>query len=404
MDADIDQELEGFRDEVRSFLRSKLTPDILERSKRQAGLAADPELGVWWHRTLNEKGWAAPAWPQEYGGTGWDVTRRHVFEEECIKAGAPVIWVSGIQLVGPVVMEFGTQAQKDLFLPAILSSEHYWAQGFSEPGSGSDLASLSTRAERDGDDYVVNGSKIWTTHAHHSNWLFLLVRTSNEGKPQAGISFLLTPTDTPGITVQPILSMSGEHEVNQVFFDNVRIPVTNRVGDENQGWTIAKYLLEFERGGSYAALAQSFLDEAKENARIADPLTGQSLWDDPMFRRRVALAQIKITAQSWTEKRSVASAAAGQNIGNAMASILKLRGAQVQQEASEIAMYALGELGLADQRDALAPGSNTAPIGPACAVRATAKYLNARAASIYGGSDEVQRNILARYVLSGAVP
>lgn len=387
---------ESFRQNVRQFLDEHLTADVKERCRRQTSMAADRELGMWWHRRLHEKGWIAPAWPKEFGGTGWDVIERHIFEEECALARAPQLFLGGLQLCGPVIMKFGTQAQKDYFLPKILSGEIYFCQGFSEPGSGSDLASLKTKATRDGSNYVVNGSKIWTTHAHYANWIFMLVRTSQEGKPQAGISFLLSPMDQPGLTHRPIRSMSGEHEVNQVFFDNLKVPVENRVGAENEGWTIAKYLLEFERGGSYAAVGRAFLEEAKASALVADPVDGTRLWDDPAFLRRYAELDLQITAQAWTEKRVIASLSAGDNVGNMMASILKVRGSEVQQAAAELTVMALGELALPDQRAALSPGSNEPPIGPDFAMRSTAQFLNDRARTIYGGSNEIQRNIIAR--------
>ncbi|MBS3651985.1 acyl-CoA dehydrogenase family protein [Pseudaminobacter sp. 19-2017] len=391
----------AFQAEVRSFLAEKLTPEIRAWAARQTGVAAERKLGAWWHRTLFERGWIAPAWPVEHGGTGWDAMQRHIFEEECASANAPQLFLAGLQLCGPVIMKFGTPQQKAFFLPRIRSGEHYWCQGFSEPGSGSDLSSLTTRAVRDGDDYVVTGSKIWTTHAHNANWIFMLVRTSTEGRQQVGISFLLSPMDAPGIEVRPIISMSGEHEVNQVFFDDLRVPVANRVGDENQGWAIAKYLLEFERGGSYAAVARALLREALVAAQTPDPIDGTRLWDDPAFRRRYAELDIEITAQSWTEKRVISSLAAGDSVGDMMASILKVRGSEVQQAAGELAMRALGELAIPDQRRALCPGSHAPPIGPGFALRPTARFLNDRARSIYGGSNEIQRNIIARFVASG---
>lgn len=404
MDATLDDSHVAFREEVRAFLDAELTPELREAARRQAGIAADPAIGMAWQKKLYAKGWGAPAWPADHGGPGWDATQRHIFDEECIRAGAPVVWVSGLQLVGPVVMQFGTDAQKAYFLPPILSGDHYWAQGFSEPGSGSDLASLSTQAVRDGDDYVVTGSKIWTTHAHWANWLFLLVRTERTGNKREGITFLVTPTDAPGLTVKPIISMSGEHETNQVFLDGVRIPVENRIGDEGQGWAIAKYLLEFERGGAYAALAQSYLDQAKVNAQFPDPVTGGTLWDDPQFRRVFADAQLRVTAQSWMEKRVVSAQSSGGNVGDALASILKIRGSEAQQAAFEVAVTALGPLGMADQREALKPGSNAAPVGPDSALQATARHLNGRAATIYGGSNEIQRNVLFRFIAGGQVP
>jgi alkylation response protein AidB-like acyl-CoA dehydrogenase len=401
MDGRLSQRDRAFQAEVRSFLAEKLTPDIRARAARQTGVAAERELGIWWHRTLFERGWIAPAWPVEHGGTGWNAMQRHIFEEACASANAPQLFLGGLQLCGPVIMRFGAPEQKALFLPKILSGEHYWCQGFSEPGSGSDLASLTTRAVQDGENYVVTGSKIWTTHAHNANWIFMLVRTSTEGRRQAGISFLLSPMDAPGIEVRPIISMSGEHEVNQVFFDGLRVPVANRVGEENQGWAIAKYLLEFERGGSYAAVARALLRDTLIAAQTPDPVDGTRLWDDQSFRRRYAELDIEITAQSWTEKRVISSLSAGENVGDMMASILKVRGSEVQQAAGELAMRALGELAIPDQRRALSPGSDAPPIGPDFALRHTARFLNDRARSIYGGSNEIQRNIIARSVAGG---
>ncbi|WP_158969709.1 acyl-CoA dehydrogenase family protein [Chachezhania sediminis] len=404
MDARLGDTHVRFRQEVRAFLDRELTGDIREGARRQAGIAADPSVGVAWQKKLNAHGWGAPAWPKEYGGTGWDAAQRQIFDEECIRAGAPSVWVSGLQLLGPVVMRFGTSEQKAFFLPRILDSEHYWAQGFSEPGSGSDLASLQMPAVRDGDDYVVSGTKIWTSHAHWANWIFLLVRTEKTANKRDGITFMVTPADAPGITVQPIISMSGEHETNQVFFDNVRIPVRYRIGAEGQGWDIAKYLLEFERSGAYAALSQSYLDIARRNARIPDPVTGERLWDDPCFRRDYADAQLRVTAQSWTEKRVISALSSGKNAGDALASILKVRGTEAQQASFEVSVTSLGAFGMADQREALRPGSNTPPIGPEGALQPTARHLNGRAASIYGGSNEIQRNILFRFIADGRIP
>ena len=258
----------AFRREVRDFLDDKFTPELRALTARQAGVFAEGELALRWHRILFERGWIAPAWPEEFGGPGWTGDQRAIFQEECARVGTPRLPAMGLSLCGPVIMRYGTAEQKAFFLPRMLSGEHYWCQGYSEPQSGSDLASLQTRAVRDGDDYVVDGSKLWTTHAHYANWIFLLVRTSTEGKPQAGISFLVCPMDTPGITVRPILSMSGEHEVNQVYFDGVRIPVANRMGEENQGWTVAKYLLEFERGGGSSGVGLGVaMDRLEDIAR-----------------------------------------------------------------------------------------------------------------------------------------
>jgi alkylation response protein AidB-like acyl-CoA dehydrogenase len=323
--------------------------------------------------------------------------QRYIFNRECGLAGTPSLPAMGLALCGPVIMKFGTQAQKDYFLPRMLSGEHYWCQGYSEPGSGSDLASLSTRAERDGDHYVVNGTKIWTTHAHEANWIFLLVRTAREARPQAGISFLLAPMDLPGISVTPIRSMSGEHEVNQVFLDDVRVPVANRVGAENEGWTIAKYLLTFERGGGSAAgRLNAMLAELKELTRRELGDDGRPLWDDLAFRERIMMLETEIMAIDWTERRQIASYQAGEITNDALASILKLVVSEATQKLAQLASEALGPYAAADQRHALGMMTNEAVIGAPYALTPTARYLNTRAATIFGGSSEIQRNIIAK--------
>ena len=250
MDMQFSQEDLSFREEVRTFLAESLPERLRDGARRSPGVFVEPDIGLEWHRILYEKGWVAYHWPKEDGGTGWTPVQKFIFEKECALAGAPALSILGLRLVGPVICAFGTPEQKARFLPGILSGSVYWCQGYSEPGSGSDLASLSTGARLDGDEYVINGSKIWTTHAHHADWIFALVRTNNEVKKQQGITFLLVPMDQPGVEVAPILSMSGDHEVNQVFFTDARTAANNRIGEEGQGWTIAKFLLENERGGS----------------------------------------------------------------------------------------------------------------------------------------------------------
>lgn len=390
----------AFRDEVRAFLDAKLTPDLREQARRQAGVFSEPAVSRRWHAILHEQGWIAPAWPKEYGGTGWSVVRKYIWDTELAEAGSPSLPAMGLQMCGPVLMGYGSEAQKAFHLPRILSGEHYFCQGYSEPQSGSDLASLQCRADRDGDDYVINGTKIWTTHAQHANWMFLLVRTKTEGKPQAGITFLLTPMDVPGLSVRPIITMAGEHEVNQCFFDNVRIPVASRVGEENQGWTVAKYLLEFERGGSYAARIRGLLRSVKAIAADEAGDDGDSLWADADFRRKTLSLEVELTAVDWTERRVIAGLSRGGPVGDATASMLKLKGSETLQMATELALEALGAYAAPDQRESLGAGANVSPIGPDHARTATARYLNTRAATIYGGSSEVQRNILARTALA----
>ena len=250
MDMNFSPEDLAFREEVRDFLATSLPDRLKDGARRTPGVFVEPDIGMEWHRILYEKGWVAPHWPKADGGTGWTPTQKFIFEKECALAGAPALAILGLRLVGPVICEFGTPEQKARFLPGILSGEDYWCQGYSEPGSGSDLASLKTSARLDGDEYIVNGSKIWTTHAHHANWIFALVRTDPNVKKQAGITFLLLPMDQEGVEVTPIHSMSGDHEVNAVFFSDAKTGVENRIGEEGAGWTIAKFLLENERGGS----------------------------------------------------------------------------------------------------------------------------------------------------------
>lgn len=385
----------AFVAEVRHFLEEKLTPEMRAASKRQAGVFADGKLAATWHRILYERGWIAPQWPREHGGPGWDSLQRFLFEDELAKAGAPKVASFGMQLAGPVIMRFGTDEQKACYLPRILSGEHRWCQGFSEPGAGSDLASLKTTALRDGDDYVINGSKIWTTHAHNANWIFILARTDPDAKPQRGISFILVPMDSPGLTVSPIISMSGEHELNQVFFDDVRVPVANRVGPENEGWTVTKYLLEFERGaGAAASRIRAVLRRAESLARAGEP----SLWtESPDYRRRVALLDIDIQALEYMEREVARRLSENQPVGS-MAPQLKLAGSTMLQRATELDLEALGIYAPVNQHAALGSDASAAPVGPADGVTSTARYLNARAITIYGGSYEVQHNILARVI------
>ena len=261
---------ERVRGEIREFLHTELTDELIEAGRRASGMFVDRATARTWQQKLHRRGWGAVHWPVQYGGTGWSAAQLFIFREECARAGVPSVLNQGATLLAPALFAYASDAQKAYYLPRILSGEHYWCQGYSEPGSGSDLASLKTRADRDGDEYIVNGTKIWTTHAHFADHIFCLVRTRSDGRPQQGISFLLMPMDTPGIRVKPIITLAGDHEVNQVFFDDVRVPVANRVGDENQGWTVAKHLLEYERGsGGVAARLKVSLDELKRVAAHA---------------------------------------------------------------------------------------------------------------------------------------
>jgi alkylation response protein AidB-like acyl-CoA dehydrogenase len=387
----------AFRAEVRAFLDQAFTPELRAWAARQAGVFAEGDLARRWHRILYDRGWIAPAWPKEFGGPGWTDRERAIFHEECALAGTPRLPGMGLSLCGPVIMRYGADAQKAFFLPRMLSGEHYWCQGYSEPQSGSDLASLQTRAVRDGDDYVVTGSKLWTTHAHYANWIFLLVRTSAEGRPQAGITFLISPMDAAGISVRPIISISGEHEVNEVFLDGLRVPVANRIGDENQGWTVAKHLLEFERGGGSSGPAlRTAMARLGRIAALERGDDGETLAEDPGFRRRAAELEIAVMAADWTERRLNSGRAVGESVGAAGASMKKLAASELGQGVEALAMEALAAYAAADQSSAA--GAN-APVGPDHAATPTARFLNGRAATIFGGSSEIQRNILARIIL-----
>ena len=393
MDLEMNADDRAFRDQVRRFLDTELTADMREASRLNSGVFAEHEIAQRWYKTLHKKGWIAPTWPAEYGGTGWTPMQRYIYDSEAGQIGTPSINVMGLALAGPVLMQFGTDAQKEYYLPRILSGEDTWCQGYSEPGSGSDLASLQTRALADGDDYVVNGSKIWTTGAQYANLIFCLVRTSEEGKKQEGISFLIFPMDTPGIDIQPIINIADVHSFNQVFFEDVRVPKSSLVGAENDGWTVAKYLLEFERGGSAfgAKIGASF------NAfhKIAD----QKAFDDPLFAQKVAAVEIQQMAVENTEHRIIAEISRVGRPGHA-SSIMKVLGSETDQRVTELFLDALNVYAAPHQPEARMPGNNIVPIAPGSGVSLVGKYLHNRAASIYSGSNEIQRNIIAKRVLS----
>jgi acyl-CoA dehydrogenase len=398
MDLELTEADRAFRDEVRTFLAENLTPELREAGRRLTSAFTDKAYSMPWQAILYKKGWVAPTWPVEYGGTGWTDMQRYIFSIECAKAGTPGLAPMGLRMVGPCIMRYGTPEQKAFFLPRILSGEDYWCQGYSEPGAGSDLASLQLRADSDGDVYVLNGSKIWTTDAHWANRMFCLVRTKFDGKPQAGITFLLLEMATPGISVRPIITLAGEHEVNQVFFDNVRVPKSGRLGEENQGWTVAKYLLEFERGGGSAAGLSMSLKKLRAMAQ-AEPSDGTpALMNDPDFASKVASMEIAVQAIEMTEHRVMSALASGKPPGPA-SSMLKTQGTEAMQKIDELVIEAAGYYAYVDQPAARAPGSNVEPVGPAHSLTAMARYLNNRAGSIYGGSNEIQRDIMARLVL-----
>lgn len=386
----------AFADEVRTFVRAELDP--LTRAKVLHGKLPNRADRTAWQRSLVARGWGAPAWPVEYGGPGWTTIQRHLFDEVLTEEGAPASPVFGMGMLAPVLMKFGTEAQKRHFLPRILNIDDWWCQGFSEPGAGSDLAALKTRAVRDAGDWVVNGQKIWTTLAHVADWMFCLVRTSDEPKKQLGLSLLLIPMDTPGVTVRPIITIDGEHEVNEVFLEDVRVPAGNIVGEPGKGWDYAKYLLSHERTG-IARIGQSRREIRRLKALAADEPTPQGrLIDDPRFREKVAAVEIRLTALELTTLRMLAALKAGAGPGTE-ANLLKIKGSEIQQDISELMMDALGRYAFAHDAHAWADGVHDDPIGPADAGPLAGIYFNTRKVSIYGGSNEIQRNILAKAAL-----
>lgn len=375
MDMLNDPALNSFREEVRAFLESRLSDDLRRAALRATSVFIDPSVSLPWQQILHAKGWAAPDWPAEFGGPGWDEVERYIFAAECARAGAPNLAPMGLKMVAPVIMHYGTPEQRAHYLPRILSGEDYWCQGFSEPGAGSDLAALQLRATPDGDDYILNGSKIWTTHAQFANRMFALVRTSNEGKPQAGISFLLLDMATPGIKVEPIRTLAGDHEFNQVFFDDVRVPQANRLGGENEGWSVAKHLLTFERGGKYAP----GLIERLERLRKQEHL-------DPVLRAQLDREAVTLKALQALELKAM------RGIGGSAAlyaSALKVLGTEIAQRIDTLACDVAGYAAWAD-----ADGQTSAEM-----TVAVPRYLNDRAATIYAGSNEIQRDLIARLML-----
>jgi alkylation response protein AidB-like acyl-CoA dehydrogenase len=400
MDLALSKEDEEFRSDVRRFLDETLTEDLREAGRKTAGVFSDYAAGMRWHKILARRGWSAPSWPKEYGGTGWSATQRYIFSRECIAADAPRVFSMGLRMVGPVIMKFGTPEQKEKYLPRIVSGDITFCQGYSEPGSGSDLASLRTRAERDGDDYVINGTKIWTTGAHVADHMFCLVRTSTEGKPQDGISFVLIDSmTTPGLTVAPILTLAGDHEVNQVFFDNVRTPVANRIGPENAGWTVAKYLLEFERGGdAYTPNLYARLDDVKRIAREEAADGSGRLIAERGFIERLAEAEMDIQALEMIEMQVLSDLSRGRNPG-AVSSSMKIRGSETLQKLDHLGVEALAWYAAPFEPQARELGHNEPTVTPEWGISAMPLYLNNRASTIYAGSNEIQRNIIAKAVL-----
>jgi alkylation response protein AidB-like acyl-CoA dehydrogenase len=389
----------AFREEVRAFIRDNLPTDIRDRMK--LGHSPRKEDTVRWQRILNQKGWAGLSWGKEWGGPGWSAIQKMIFLEENQMAPAPELSSFNITMIGPVLIQFGTEAQKKRFLPRAANLDDWWCQGFSEPGAGSDLASLKTAAKRDGDHYVVNGQKIWTSTAHHADWCFVLVRTDpNARKRQEGISFILVDMKTPGITVRPIISIDGSHHLNEVFFDDVRVPVENLVHQENKGWDVAKYLLGNERTG-IARLGKSRerVNAAVDMARQVNA-NGRPLIADPAFRQRVVQMQVDMKALEITQYRVVSAydKAAGKGRPDPLSSVLKVKGTELLQATTELAMDVAGPMSTpiwAEELAAMNEPDDLLEAGSA----STGSYLFLRAASIYGGTNEIQKNILTKAVL-----
>lgn len=396
MDLNLNSEDLAFRDEVRAFLKDKLDPKVAEKVARSEAVSKDEILA--WQKALYERGWIVPNWPVEHGGTGWSVMQRYIFDEECGAAGAPQTISFGFSMIGPVLIAFGSEEQKARYLPRIRSSEDWWCQGFSEPGSGSDLASLRTRAERDGDEWVINGQKTWTTLAQHADMMFCLCRTDPDAKAQRGISMFVFSMNTPGITVRPIRTIDGGTEVNDVFLDNVRVPADALVGEENKGWSYAKYLLSNERFGIARVPQSKYQLKQLKNIAGIQLSEGAPLIEDRDFRSKIADVELELKALEITNLRVMLDLRQD-GMPNPLSSMLKIKGSEVQQRISELLMEALGPYGLAYQPHANDDAANTPVVGPEFGAMLTPKYLNNRKISIYGGTNEIQRNIMTKAVL-----
>ncbi|WP_338820828.1 acyl-CoA dehydrogenase family protein [Acidovorax temperans] len=396
MDLNFTPEEEAFRAEVQAFLKDKLPTRIANKVKAGQRLTkADQDE---WHAILNERGWLANHWPEEYGGPGWGAVEKFIFDTECALAGGPRIVPFGVNMLGPVLIKFGNEAQKKYWLPRILSGEDWWCQGYSEPGAGSDLASVKTTAVRQGDHYIVNGQKTWTTQGQHANMIFCLVRTDREAKAQSGISFLLVDMKSPGVELRPIRTLDGDKEVNEVFFTDVKVPVENLVGEENKGWTYAKYLLTYERTGiagvgfCIAALAKLQVIAAKVMKN------GKPLDQDPLFAARMAQVEIDLENMKTTNLRVIAAVAGG-GVPGAESSMLKIRGTEIRQEILSLMRRAVGPYALPFIEEAQYEGYADEPVGPKEAATAAANYFNYRKLSIFGGSNEIQKNIISKMIL-----
>ena len=397
MDLSYTDEENAFREEVRKFLDEKLDKAVAEKVRLGRGLTkAEMEA---WHAALNERGWLAQNWPVEFGGAAWNAVQRHIYEEEAAKANAPRIVPFGLSMLAPVLQKFGLKEQQDYWLPRILSGEDWWCQGYSEPGAGSDLASLKTRAVREGDHYIVNGQKTWTTLGQHANMIFCLVRTDPDVKQQEGISFLLIDMNTPGVEVRPIILLDGTHEVNEVWFTDVKVPVENLVGEENKGWTYAKYLLTHERANlAGVGFSTAALGTVKRVARAVND-NGKPLIQNPHFAARIARVEMDLMALTTFNLRMIAAAGAGGAPG-LEASMLKVKGSLIRQEINDLTRRAIGPYAMPFASEAV-EGTNMPVPDPFDVGTATGDYFNNRKISIFGGSNEIQKNIIAKVSLGG---
>ncbi|GHC68258.1 hypothetical protein GCM10007320_00410 [Pseudorhodoferax aquiterrae] len=396
MDLNFTPEERAFRDEVRSFLKDKLPQRIADKVK--AGQRLTKQDQEEWHAILQSRGWLAYHWPKQYGGPGFTAVEKFIFDTECCLAGGPRIVPFGVSMLGPVLIKYGSQAHKDYYLPRILSGEDWWCQGYSEPGAGSDLASLKTTAVRQGDHYIVNGQKTWTTQGQHADKIFSLVRTDRDAKAQSGISFLLMDMKAPGVELRPIRTLDGDREVNEVFFTDVKVPVENLVGEENKGWTYAKYLLTYERTG-IAGVGFCIAGMEKLKVIAAKVLkNGKPLDQDPLFAARMAKIEIDLENMKTTNLR-VLAAVAGGGVPGAESSMLKIRGTELRQEMLSLIRRAMGPYATPYIEAAQFEGYSEAPLGPEAAATAAVAYFNYRKLSIFGGSNEIQKNIISKMIL-----
>ena len=401
MDLSFTAEDFAFQQEVRTWIEENYPQDMRQRRLRSPGGSLTKEDHVAWQQALHSRGWSAPGWPVEHGGPGFTPSQRYLFDLEMATANTPLIIPFGLGMVAPVIMKYGSDEQKKKYLPDILASRTWWCQGYSETGAGSDLASLRTKAVREGDHYIVNGSKTWNTLGQHADMIFCLVRTSDESIRQVGISFLLIDMQTPGIEVQPIVTIDcppeGHQEINMIHFTDVEVPVENLIGEEGKGWTYAKYLLEFERGNAYSHGLKAALQRVRQISQIEQD-GERALANNPDFQQKLAETEIAISAMEFTELRILSSLSTGKNVGPE-SSLLKCRGTELQQTLTELALEVTGNYGIPFNNPAPIRGLNVEPIGPEYAAPTAPNYFNTRKVSIFAGSNEIQRNIMAKMVL-----